>query len=90
MRAPGRPGVASLSEHERVSLGEETFLGRIEIDVLHEHEGWSGFTTMAKAGTVERLSHLPEPWREHASARLPEIKARIRETIERRRLEGLK
>lgn len=88
VRAPGRPNAAPLSDDERVALGEETFLGRIEIDVLHEHEGWSGFTTMAKAGTAERIAHLPEPWRGHAAARLPEIKARIRETLERRRLEG--
>lgn len=88
VRAPARPA-APLSDDERVALGEETFLGRIEIDVLHQHEGWSGFTTMAKTGTAKRLAHLPEPWREHASARLPEIKAQIRETLERRRIEVL-
>ena len=89
VRAPDRPDAAPLSDDERVALGEETFLGRIEIDVLHEHEGWSGFTTMAKAGTDARLANLPEPWREHASARLPGIKAQIQETLERRRSEGL-
>ena len=86
VRAPGR---APLSDDERVSLGEEAFLGRIEIDVLHEHEGWSGFTTTAKADPVERLAYLPEPWRKHAATRLPEVKARIRETLERSRLEEI-
>ena len=37
----------------------------------------------------ERLAHLPEPWRKQASTRLPENRARIRETLERSRLEGL-
>ena len=89
VRAPGRPGGAPLCDDERVSLGEEAFLGRLEIDVLHDHEGWGRFTTMAKADSAERLAHLPEPWRKHASTRLPEIRTRIRETIERRRSEGL-
>ena len=62
-------------------MGEETFLGRIEIDVLHEHEGGSGFTTMAKPDPNERLDHLPEPWRKHAAKRLAELRARIRETL---------
>ena len=87
VRAPGRPGGAPLADDERVTLGEEAFLGWLEIDVLHEHEGWSGFTTMAKADPAERLAHLPEPWRKHAATRLPEVGARIRETLERGRLE---
>ena len=88
VRMPDRPGVARLGDEERVSMGEETFLGRIEIDVLHEHEGWSGFTTMAKPDPKERLDHLPEPWRKHAAKRLAELRARIRETLERRRRES--
>ena len=89
VRMPDRPGVAPLGDEERVSMGEEAFLGRIEIDVLHEHEGWSGFTTMAKPVPNERLDHLPEPWRKHAAKRLAELRARIRETLERRRFESL-
>ena len=88
VRMPDRPGVAPLGDEERVSMGEETFLGRIEIGVLHEHDGWSGFTTMAKPHPNERLDLLPEPWRKHAAKRLAELRARIRETLERRRLEG--
>ena len=88
VRMPQRPGAPPLSDEERVRMGEEAFLGRIEIDVLHEHEGWSGFTTMAKPDPNERLEHLPEPWRKHAAKRLPELRARIRETLERKRLEG--
>ena len=61
----------------------------MEIDVLHEHEGWSGFTTMAKPEPNESLEHLPEPWRKHAAKRLPELRARLKETLERKRLEGL-
>ena len=89
VRMPDRPGVPPLSDEERVRMGEEAFLGRIEIDVLHEHEGWSGFTTMAKPEPNERLEHLPEPWRKHAAKRLPELRARLKETLERKRLEGL-
>ena len=89
VRMPDRPGVAPLGDEERVSMGEETFLGRIEIDVLHEHEGWSGFTTMAKPHPNERLDHLPEPWRKHAAKRLAELRARITETLERRWFESL-
>lgn len=88
VRMPQRPGVAPLGDEDRVRMGEETFLGRIEIDVLHEHEGWSGFTVMAKPCPRERLDHLPEPWRKHAAKRLPELRARIRETLKRRRLEN--
>ena len=83
VRAPDRPGVGSLSADERVRLAEEAFLGRLEIDVLHEREGWSGFTTMAKADPHERLAHLPEPWRKNAARRLPELRARVMETVER-------
>ena len=88
VRMPDRPGVPPLSDEERVRMGEEAFLGRIEIDVLHEHEGWSGFTTMAKPEPNERLEHLPEPWRKHAARRLPELRTRISETLERKRVEG--
>ena len=87
VRMPDRPGVAPIGDEARVSMGEETFLGRIEIDVLHEHEGWSGFTTMAKPDPDERLAHLPEPWRKHAAKRLAKLRVRIRETLERSRLE---
>ena len=63
--------------HSRASrpLGEEAFLGRVEVDVLHEHGGCSGFTTMAKPALKERLEHLPEPWRKHAAKRLPGLRA---------------
>ena len=88
VRAPERPGLAPLSADERIRLAEETFLGRLEIDVLHEREGWSGFTTMAKADPDERLAHLPEPWRTHAAKRLPELRARIEETLGTARTEG--
>ena len=88
VRAPDRPGVAPLSAEERVRLAEEAFLGRLEIDVLHECEGWSGFTTMAKADTEARLSYLPEPWRKHAARRLPELKARVMETLEQMPTQG--
>ena len=83
VRAPGRPGAAPLSNDERMRFAEEAFLGRLEIDVLHEREGWSSFTTMAKANTDERLAHLPEPWRKHAAKRLPELRARVMETLKR-------
>ena len=82
VRAPDRPGLAHLSVDERVRLAEETFLGRIEIDILHEHEGWSGFTKMAEADPDKRLAHLPDPWRKHAARRLPELRARVKETLE--------
>ena len=95
VRAPDRPGVAPLSAEERVRLAEErvrlaeeAFLGRLEIDVLHEREGWSGFTTMAKADTEARLSYLPEPWRKHAARRLPELKVRVMETLEQMPTQG--
>ena len=88
VRAPDRPGAAPLSAEERVRLAEEAFLGRLEIDVLHEREGWSGFTTMAKADTEARLSYLPEPWRKHAARRLPELKARVMETLEQMPTQG--
>ena len=90
VRAPDRPGVAPLSNDERMWLAEEAFLGRLEIDVLHEREGWSSFTTMAKANTDERLAHLPEPWRKHAARRLPELRARVMETLEQSPTEGPK
>lgn len=83
VRAPDRPGVGPLSADERVRLAEEAFLGRLEIDVLHEREGWSGFTTMANADPVERLALLPEPWRKNAAERLPELRARVLETRKR-------
>ena len=87
VRIPERPGEPPLRYEERVRMGEEAFLGRLEIDALHEHESWSGFTTMAKPDPNERLEHLPEPWRKHAAKRLPELQARIRETLERKRVE---
>ena len=88
VRAPDRTGVAPLSADERVRLAEEAFLGRLEIDVLHEREGWSGFTTMARADTDERLACLPEPWRGHAARTLPNLRARVTETLERSLREG--
>ena len=90
VRIPDRAGEPPLSDEERVRMGEEAFLGRIEIDVLHEHEGWSGFTTMAKPEPNERLERLPEPWRKHAAKRLPELRARLKETLERKRVEDPK
>ena len=90
VRAPERPGGPPLTDEERVGLGEEAFLGRIEIDILHEHEGWSGFTTRARADVDERLEALPDPWRKHAARRLSELKARIRETLERTRVKALR
>ena len=87
MRMPDRPGMPPLTAEERVRMGEEAFLGRIEIDVLHEHEGWSSFTTMAMSDLNERIEYLPEPWRKHAAKRLPELRARLKETLERKRLE---
>ena len=89
VRAPERPGRPPLSDEGRVGLGEEAFLGRIEIDILQEHEGWSGFTTRARADVDERLEALPEPWRKHAAKQLPAVKARIRETLERTRVKAL-
>lgn len=90
VRAPGRSGVAPPSSDERMRLAEEVFLGRLEIDILHEREDWSSFTTMAKANTDERLAHLPEPWRKHAAKRLPELRARVMETLEQSPTEGPK
>ena len=86
-RMPDRPGMPPLTDEERARMGEEAFLGRIEIDVLHVHEGWSSFTTMAKPDLKERLEHLPEPWRKHATKRLPELRARLEETLEQKRRE---
>ena len=85
VRAPQTPGSPELSADDRVRFAEEAFLGRMEIDVLHEREGWSGFATRAKANTEQRIAQLPEPWRKHARTRLPELRARIRETLERTR-----
>ena len=86
VRAPDRPDMAPLSAYDRVRLAEEAFLGRLEIDVLHEREGWFGFTTMARADPDQRLAHLPEPWRKHAAKRLPDLRARVSETLERSRI----
>ncbi len=83
VRAPNRPGVAPFSADDRVRLAEEAFLGRLEIDILHERDGWSDFTRMAEADPDKRLAHLPEPWRKHAAKRLPELRARVMETLER-------
>ena len=77
-----------LSAEDRVRFAEEAFLGRMEIDLLHEREGWSGFATRAQAHAEERIAHLPEPWRKHAQRRLPELRARIGETLERTRAHG--
>ena len=82
MRVPDRPGFPPLTDDERMGMGEEAFLARIEFDVLHERQGWSGFTTMAKPDRNERIEHLPEPWRKHAAKRLPELRARLKETLE--------
>ena len=90
VRMPQRPDAPPLSAEERIRMGEEAFLGRIEIDVLHQHQGWSGFTTRAKPDPNERLEHLPEPWRKHAAKRLPTLGARIAETLERKSAEGLR
>ena len=87
VRMPDRPGMPPLTDEERVRMGEETFLGRIEIDVLHVHEGWSSFTMMAMSDLKERLDHLPELWRKHATKRLPELRARLEQTLERKRRE---
>ena len=69
------------SPEDRIRIAEEVFLGRMEIDILHKHEGWSGFTAMAQADAEERIANLPEPWRKHAKKRLPELRARVRETL---------
>ena len=82
VRAPLYPGSAALSTEDRIRFAEEAFLGRMEIDALHEREGWSGFTTRSHADAAKRIAQLPEPWRKHARKRLPELLARIRETLE--------
>ena len=89
LRMPQRPGEPPLTAQARIRMGEEAFLGRVEIDVLHEHEGWSGFTTRAKPDPSERLEHLPEPWRKHAAKRLPELRARIAKTLEQKSAHAL-
>ena len=81
VRMPDRPGEPPLTAEDRIRVGEEAFLGRIEIDVLHEQEGWATFTTKAKSDPKERLDHLPEPWRKHASRTLPVLRARLKETL---------
>ena len=83
VRMPDRPGEPPLTADERVRIGEEVFVGRIEIDVLHEHEGWSGFTTRAAGNLAERIDSLPEPWRQRVKGILPELRSRLRETLER-------
>ena len=89
LRMPQHLGEPPLTAQARIRMGEEAFLGRIEIDVLHEHEGWSGFTTRAKPDPSERLEHLPEPWRKHAAKRLPELRARIAKTLEQKSADAL-
>ena len=85
VRAPAeRPGGPPLTVDERVQLGEEVFLGRIEIDVLHAHAGWSDFMSMAEGNRTERLERLPEPWRKHAKRRVPELRARLEDTLGQR------
>ena len=83
VRMPDRPGEPPLTADERVRMGEEVFVGRIEIDVLHEHEGWSGFTTRAAGNLEKRIDSLPEPWRQRVKGILPELRSRLRETLER-------
>ena len=83
VRMPDRPGEPPLTADERVRIGEEVFVGRIEIDVLHEHAGWSGFTTRAAGNLEERIDSLPEPWRQRVKGILPELRSRLRETLER-------
>ena len=85
VRAPQNPGSREPSAEDLIRFGEEAFLGRMEIDVLHEREGWSGFATRAKADAEVRIAHLPEPWRKHGRKRLPELRARIEETLKRTR-----
>lgn len=82
VRMPDRPAQPPLSPQDRVRIGEDAFMGRIELDVLHEQDGWSGFTMRAKADLDERIEYLPEPWRTNARRRLPELRARIRETLD--------
>ena len=89
VRMPDRPGEPPLTADERVRMGEEVFVGRIEIDVLHEHEGWSGFTTRAAGDIEERIDSLPEPWRQRVKGILPELRSRLRETLERESEAGL-
>ena len=83
IRVPDRPGEPPLTAEDRIRIGEEAFLGRIEIDVLHEQEGWSAFTRQAKSVPDERLEDLPEPWRKQAKKRLPELRARLIDTLEK-------
>ena len=83
VRAPGNRGSLALSDADRVRLAEEVFLGRMEIDALHERDGWSGFEKRAHADTEARLGQLPQPWRRHARRRLAELRARVRETLTR-------
>ena len=83
VRMPDRPGEPPLTADERVRIGEEVFVGRIEIDALHEHAGWSSFTTRAAGNLEERIDALPEPWRKRATGSLPELRSRLRETLER-------
>ena len=82
VRIPDRPGEPQLTAEDRIRIGVEAILGKIEIDVLHEQEGWSAFTTTAKSDRRERLDHLPEPWRKHAARTLPVLRARLKETRE--------
>ena len=82
VRMPDHRGEPPLTAEDRVRIGEEAFLGRIEIDVLHEHEGWSGFTTMARPDPKDRLEHLPEPWRKHVVKTLPVLRARLKKSLE--------
>ena len=84
VRAPENPDSAALSAQDRLRFGEEAFIGRMEIDALHEQAGWSGFETQAHADAGQRIAQLPRPWRKHARKRLPELRARITETLEDR------
>ena len=67
---------------ERVRMGEDAFLGRIEAEIVRERPGGPGFTATAAANATERLENLPEPWRTHARRRLRELCARIEASLE--------
>ena len=45
--------------------------------------GWATFTTKAKSDPKERLDHLPEPWRKHASRTLPVLRGAAEGDVER-------
>ena len=74
-------GLTPAESRVAVMLAEGNTLGDIAL------------ATGRSKGTVGwhlRLDHLPEPWGTHAKRQLPELRARLKETLERKRLEGLK